>query len=377
VPEPLAFLPGLLWGAPIAGLVPLRRQEPHVGAAPTAHGIPVSIIVPARNEAETIDALLDALTRSTYDAFEVIVVDDCSTDDTAARVATAAARDDRVRLLAGQPLPEGWRGKPWACMQGAQAASGTYLIFTDADTDHAPELLAHVVGAMERDELDLLTLLSQQRCITFWERVIQPQILMVLAMRYVPARVNRATRADQVIANGQFIAMRRTAYDAIGGHASVHAEIVEDLALAQTVFRAGRRARLMYSGTLLFTRMYRSLSQLVEGWSKNLYLGSRQSEGDNRLLRALAPVSLMLVYVCWLLPFALLAWPHLRAVAQAAIASSLVFWLLAFGGMGIPLWYALTYPLGAVMALGITLRSVMRGGGRIEWRGRTYRVAGR
>lgn len=218
----------------------------------------------------------------------------------------------------------------------------------------------------------MLTLTSRQHCRTFWERLVMPQIWVLLGLRYPPQGVNRATRTDQLVANGQFIMVDRSAYDAAGGHAAVQGEVVEDLALAQHFFRQGRRLRMHYGETLLATRMYRSLGEMVEGWSKNLYIGARQSAGDSAMLQALAPFGVMLGFLFWLLPPVLLALGVAMPAMLVAVGCSLVFWALISFGMQIPPWYALGYPLGAAMALWITIRSTLRGRRRVEWRGRMY-----
>ncbi len=339
--------------------------------APAA-GIPVSVIVPARNEAATIEAMVASLLASSYDHFEILVVDDRSTDDTAERVRAIAARDSRVCLVAGEALPDGWFGKPWACHQAARVASGELLLFTDADTTHQPALLGHAVGALRAHGADLLTLTSQQRCRSFWERLVMPQIWLLLGLRYQPASINRATRPDQLVANGQFIMVRRDAYRAAGGHEAVRGEVVEDLALAQRFFRQGRTVRMLYGEELLSTRMYRNLRELVEGWSKNLYVGSIQSTGDVQLLRALAPVALLAGFTWWLLPPLLLTLGIATSAMLLATGLSLAFWALICWGMQIPPVYGLGYPLGAATALWIAGRSIWRGSRRIEWRGRVY-----
>ncbi len=370
----ITLLPGLLWGIPLVGIAKLARRDPDVAKVATAHGIPVSVIIPARNESETIATVIRSILASTYDRFELIVVDDRSTDDTAAQVAAIAATDPRLRLVRGDELPAGWFGKPWACAQGAAIATGRYLLFTDADTTHEPDLLGHAVGAMESDGAALLTLTTQQTCVTFWERIVMPQIWVVLGLRYPPQRVNTATRPDQLVANGQFIMVQRDAYDAVGGHTAVSGEVVEDLALAQAFLRAGRRVRLMFGETLISTRMYRSLGEMVEGWSKNLYIGARQSAPANPVARALAPMALMLAIIWWLVPLALLLAGVAAGAAKVAIGISLFFWMLISFGMRIPAWYGIFYPIGAMMALAIVIRSTLRGRRRVEWRGRTYRV---
>lgn len=372
----MSVLPALVWALPFAAIAPLARRKPDVAEQTPDPDTPASVIIPARNEAATIEAVLASVLASTHRQFEVIVVDDRSTDDTAERVAAVARRDPRVRLVPGEELPDGWLGKPWACHQGAARATGQVLLFTDADTSHAPDLLASAIGGLGAESADLLTLTSQQRCVTFWERIVMPQIWVLLGVRYPPARVNRATRPDQLVANGQFILVRREAYDAVGGHQAVKGEVVEDLALAQAFLRHGRRLRLMFGESLLATRMYRSLGEMIEGWSKNLYLGSRQSAGDRPIFVAIAPALLVAGFAFWLVPPVLLACGIMVPAMTLAVAISLLFWALVSFGMQIPAWHALAYPLGATTALLIALRSIGRGRRRVEWRGRTYRVAG-
>jgi chlorobactene glucosyltransferase len=315
---------------------------------------------------------------TTYSPFELLVVDDRSTDDTAAVVQRMSA-DPRVRLIQGQELPEAWYGKPWACLQGYREARGELLLFTDADTRHQPELLARAFGALLTEKADLVTLSPLQRCVSFWERIIMPQIWFLLALRYSPRGVNRASRPRDVIANGQFILTPRQAYEAAGTHAAVRQEVAEDLALAQTYLQRGLKLHFAFAERLMETRMYQGLAHLIEGWSKNIYLGGRRSFPDEPFQRALVPLMLILALGYWLVPpaalVAALVWPsmaHFRWAALLATALSAVFWMLICYGMAIPARYGLGYPLGALMALYIALRSTWRGGRRVEWKGRVY-----
>jgi chlorobactene glucosyltransferase len=377
------LLPALPWLAPFASLVRLADRRPNLSDIAPVQGPLVTVVIPARNESETIEGVVRSLLASSYGAFELLVVDDRSTDDTAAIVERLAAGDARVRLLRGEPLPDGWYGKPWACAQGARAGAGALLLFTDADTRHEPELLGRAVAAMGRERADLLTVAPHQRCVTFWERLVMPQIWLLLALRYHPRKVNRAHRERDVIANGQFILTTREAYDAIGTHAAVRHEVAEDLALAQTYLRQGRRIHFAFAEGLMETRMYRSLAQLVEGWSKNIYLGGRRSFPQEPARRALVPVMLLAAMAFWLLPPLVLLAGGLGADAGALARPALVaaglsalFWGLISYGMKIPVAYGLLYPLGALTAIYIVLRSTWRGERRVEWRGRVYGTTG-
>jgi chlorobactene glucosyltransferase len=379
----IELLPALPWLAPFTGLVRLADRRPNLSDIAPVEGPLVSVVIPARNEAETIEAVVRSILTSSYGAFELLVVDDRSTDHTASIVEQLAAADPRVQLVGGEPLPHGWYGKPWACAQGARAGAGGLLLFTDADTRHEPELLGRAVAALGRERADLVTVAPHQRCVTFWERLVMPQIWLLLGLRYHPREVNRAHRERDVIANGQFILTTREAYDAVGTHAAVRHEVAEDLALAQAYLRQGRRIHFAFAERLMETRMYQGLSQLVEGWSKNIYLGGRRSFPQEPARRALVPAMLLAAMGFWLLPpLVLLAGAlgaDVGALAESALIAaglSILFWGLISYGMKIPLAYGLLYPLGALMAIYIVLRSTWRGKRRVEWRGRVYGTAG-
>jgi chlorobactene glucosyltransferase len=377
-PPAIELLPAAPWVLPFLTLPRLASRRPNLSDANPASDTLLSVIIPARNEPDTIATVVRSVLGSNYEPLELIVVDDRSTDGTASIVQELGA-DKRLRLIRGDELPEGWYGKPWACLQGYRHATGELLLFTDSDTRHQPELLEQAVGALRSNRADLVTVSPTQRCVTFWERIIMPQIWFLLALRYSPARVNRATRARDVIANGQFILTTRAAYEAAGTHEAVRLEVAEDLALAQTYLRRGLKLHFAFAERLMETRMYRGLASLIEGWSKNIYLGGRRSFPDEPLPRALVPVMLASAMLFWLLPSVTLLMsallPGLDNLAPAALAASIlgaVFWMLICFGMRIPALYGLGYPLGALIALYISLRSTWRGARTVEWRGRVY-----
>jgi chlorobactene glucosyltransferase len=271
-------------------------------------------------------------------------------------------------------------GKPWACRQGFAAAEGRLLLFTDADTRHAPELLDRAVRGLEEEAADLLTAVGRQVMGTFWERLVQPQIFFMMLVRF--PRFERTAMNDRwrdAIANGQFMLFRREAYDRIGGHEVVRDEVVEDLALAQHVKRAGLRLRVRSAETCLSTRMYRSLRELVAGWSKNIVVGGLQSL-PAWLRPATPPVALLTGVALWLAPpvvlllalagsggEALLLW------SGAVCAVSALMWAVFTRQMGAPAAYGLLYPLGALVGAYIFVRS-WTGGRRVSWKGRRYEL---
>jgi chlorobactene glucosyltransferase len=338
----------------------------------------VSVIVPARNEEENIEALLTSLTAMQYPSFEILVVDDQSEDRTGELVARAEPGNARaLRLIRGAPPPEGWFGKPWACFQGAREADGELLLFTDADTVHGSRLLAQAVVGLEAEGADVLTLIGRQVMGSFWERLLQPQFFTLLAARFPRAGIPRkAHQWRHAIANGQYLLFRREVYESVGGHEAVRGEVVEDLRMAQLLVRGGWRL-VVREGRELRTRMYRSLSGLVEGWSKNITTGALQTT-RGWMVPVILPLSMVTGAFLWVLPPAVLAWALASGAGGTALHFGLLttgfgalFWGLASATMrGNPL-NGLLYPLGSILAAYIFLLSWIRGG-RIRWRGRSY-----
>ncbi len=360
-------------------VVEIPSPLPVAGARPEGGWPLVSVIVPARNEAVNIEACVRSLSRSEYPAFEIIVVDDRSEDGTGALArAVPAGRARRLQVLEGLELPRGWLGKPWACRQGADAAQGDLLLFTDADTTHGPRLLGRAVAGLLEERADLLTIVGRQLMESFWERLVQPQVFLAMLFRF-PAFEGTAKndRWRDAIANGQFMLFPRSSYRSVGGHGAVRDEVAEDLALAQRVKRAGLALRIRSAEDDFATRMYRSLGELVDGWTKNIVLGGLQSFPP-RLRPLVPPISLAWGAATWLAPPLALAasllglgGPALQAWSATACAISAVTLSYFTHRMGAPWRYGLLYPLGAAVGSFIFLRSWTRGRS-VEWKGRRY-----
>ena len=338
----------------------------------------VSIIVPARNEERTIERCLRSLLASSYPKFEVIVVDDRSTDGTAAIAERFAAADQRVRLLPGAELAPGWYGKPWACWQAAQQARGELLLFTDADTEHGPLLLPRAVAARASADADLLTVMPRQEMVGFWERMVQPFFFLLLGLRFGSLkRINRNRNPRHGIANGQFILVTRESYIAVGGHQSVHNTVLEDLMLGVRYLEARRRHLFVNAEDDMTTRMYDSLPGIVEGWSKNTFMGALNTM-RSRPLAYLGILGALLLPLVTLAPIVLLVLGAVRGSTPLLLAGSawyafhaLVHALfLAAARAHVP--SAVWYPLGALVTMYILLRSALRGSRYIVWKGRSY-----
>jgi glycosyltransferase involved in cell wall biosynthesis len=241
----------------------------------------VSVIVPARNEETCLSACLQSLVAQAEVRFEVIVVDDHSTD----RTREIAQSFPGVRVIEAGPLPEGWTGKNNAVTAGAGEARGEWLLFTDADTVHLPGALARALAEAKARHVDLLSYSPEQIVESFWEKAVMPVIFAELALAYRPAEVSDP-RSSAAAANGQYILIKRETYDDAGGHAAIASSLLEDVVLARAVKQSGRRIFFRYGGDQVHTRMYRSFDQLREGWTKNLAL-LFPSPGRLVLLRAL------------------------------------------------------------------------------------------
>ncbi len=227
----------------------------------------VSVIVPARDEELSLGACLRSLVTQTGVSFEVIVVDDASTD----RTREIALSFPRVRLVDAGPLPEGWTGKNNAMAAGARQARGEWLLFTDADTVHLPGSMARSLAEARQHDAALLSYSPEQEVEGIWEKAVMPVIFAELAATYSPSKVSDPA-SSAAAANGQYLLISRSAYDAVGGHAAIAGSLLEDVALARNVKASGRKIFFRYGGDAVRTRMYRSFAQLREGWTKNLVL---------------------------------------------------------------------------------------------------------
>jgi chlorobactene glucosyltransferase len=381
------YLVGFLWSLPwiIPPLITyfrLRNSRSLDGESdvPLADPPLVSVILPARNEARNIARCVSSILSATYPNLELIVVDDSSTDGTADIARAAAKGDPRVRVITCPALPEGWFGKQWACTAGAKVARGSVLQFTDADTIHGPDLVTRSMNAMRRTRAQLFTVAGHQELGGFWERVIQPQVFTILAMRYGGTEsVTNATSVRNKIANGQCIFVTHDSYNSIGGHAGVRTSVAEDLMLAQRFFAARKRVVLMLGLNQLSTRMYGSLREIVNGWRKNVFAGGLDSVPFGRIGRTFFPLFLLMPPLLELLPvlglvfaaFGLTTGPTVLVWAAISCAATLIWWVVVYVHARENPLYALAYPLGALVLLYIFLSAVIRGR-RVSWKGRTY-----
>jgi len=340
----------------------------------------IVVIVPVRDERDNIGPCVESLLRQQYpaDRLRVLIVDDDSSDGTLDVVARLAARDRRVSCLRTPPLPPEWKGKTHACWIGARTLSPQvqWLCFIDADMRADPLLMTSAIEAAISGRLDLLTLAARHELHTFAERLVIPCGLYLLGFCQDLAKL-QAPDSDDVVATGQFMLVRREAYEDVGGHAAVSTAICEDLELARALKRRGHRVLLQDGSLLLSTRMYTGWQTLWPGIAKNL---SHMLGGPVRTI-AFAVLGVTAAWATLVLPAIDIAGcasgtsGSCVALVPAALGSAAIIAMHIAGAahFQIPPWYGLMFPISYTAAAMIAVDSVRsRLMGRVRWKGRVY-----
>ncbi|MBN1267990.1 MAG: glycosyltransferase [Kiritimatiellae bacterium] len=331
----------------------------------------VSILVPARNEEENIGPALEAVLAQLAAVREVLVYDDHSTDRTAEIVGAVAARDSRVRLIASQPLPDGWCGKPFACSCLAAAAHGEWLLFIDADTSLQTDAVSRIVAEAVRREVTFLSCWPGLVLNGLWEKVFMPMLNHVVFTLF-PAPLSLTMDLPALgLAHGACILMRRQEYFRTCGHAMVRGELFEDTALARAWRAAGLRGLCLDGQDVVKVRMYNSLGAIWTGFQKNAYPAFRH-ETSFWLFLAFH-------FVFFVLPFAVAPAQAAAGVvsvpAWGAVAAVLLSRAVQARRFRYPFWSVFLHPLAecALIAVALTSWYKCHAGAGIDWKGRTYR----
>jgi len=367
----------LLWAALVAGLGAwsrrwrLERRGDGDGALPS-----LSVCVPARNEAGRVGDCVRAVLALDYPNLQLVVVDDRSEDGTADEARAAAGDDPRFLLVSGAEPPPGWAGKPWACARAAGESKGELLLFLDADVLIAPWAARAAAARLVQDRLALLSLFGTWRLESFWEEVVIPVVGWFIRGVVDVDAVNDP-KSPQAFANGQFILARRDAYERMGGHETVRAEVLEDVRLAEAFKAHAMPCGLFHAPGAFTVRLYDSLASIVRGYAKNLYEGMGRRP-------VLAFGAVLFIFTGTVLPF--LLFPALLAT-RLALGWQLGGWIwVAWTGLLCALillhrvrlermdgrsgWQALTHPIGNLIFVWILLRSMF--GVEVTWKGRRF-----
>lgn len=367
----------VLWALGFFLLPRLRRCGRSSASCPA---LAVSIVIPARNEEQNLPMLLRSIASQSVKPREVIVVDDGSTDRTA-----AIAREHGATVVASQPLPEGWRGKTWACHQGARAATGDWLLFLDADTWFEPEGLARVLAACAAGPTDCssrresaLTALPQVqmertdvRCYEAFAFSIGP----FHAVRRVHEDLSLFFNFNMTVGTvpdglfGQMLLVDRESCRRVGGHEAVKGRTLENFFLAQQFRAAGIPVRSATGRGVLSFRMYpNGLRELVEGWTKGFAAGAGQTPRSVLLLVVAWMIGLMLAPIGWAVTGDSLAWGVVYLLCAAQVG-----WFAR--QIGAFRWFtALLYPVPLIFFFAVFARSAMRSGKQVTWKGREIRA---
>jgi chlorobactene glucosyltransferase len=330
----------------------------------------VSVVIAARNEEDELPATLDTLLAQDYPDLEILVVEDSSTDGTRGVI---DARAPRVRRVDPPPLPDGWVGKNWACWNGANATTGEWILFLDADVRTHPSAVRTTVDWAIRERADLATLAPRIEMKGFWERVVLPfYIQMVLTIFRAP-HVNR-DRSRAAMANGQYWLVPRKTYFDLGGHAAIRGVVLEDVAIARRFRSAGRRLRIAWAPELAVTRMYRDRREMFEGLLKNVHGSDYFSL---RMVGFLAGLVGLFLLPLGLLPLAVLFGNLLLVGLGTFLYVALFGKHMGFARTaGAPAQYGLLYPVAVGFYLVLISTSLARGLRRrpVVWKGRPYAI---
>ncbi|MEW5841325.1 glycosyltransferase [Nitrososphaera sp.] len=351
----------------------------------------VSVILPARNEEPYIARCLDSLLAQDYPDFEIVAVNDCSSDRTGQIMQEYAARDRRVVYVENLPKPEGWAGKTWACHQGYLRARGDYLMFTDADTEHAPDAMSLAVAHMLAEELDALTAVPRLVCNDFWTRITLPGLSTFLHTRFSPLRVNDPRHKTGYFFGSFFVITRKT-YEAVGTHEGVRQELVEDGALGARVKAGGHAMKMVRGEDRIEAVWARDLDTLWHGLRRLVIPLYHQDRKGAHLIAAavffimFAPFLFLSYSVPAFLATFLAAADDVSAIASSVLLGielSTIAVLMAATAVQSKLGvfqspaYALGAPLGgALIYFGFASAIVDAGKqGAVNWRGRRYTVS--
>jgi chlorobactene glucosyltransferase len=332
----------------------------------------VSILIPARNEELNIKQCVNSVLAQNYADFEVIVLDDNSSDATPQILAEISSQEKRLRLILGENLPAGWSGKNWACHQLSKAAIGDVLLFMDADTFMRPAALSATVGALADNQTGLLSALPAEETVTWGEKLIVPIIhwaifcIMPLALAFkkrIPAFS---------VSHGQYMCFTREAYKIFGGHAAVRNRIVEDKEITRLVVKAGIKWRLFDGANILNCRMYRTSKEAAEGLIKNLF----PFFGYN--IPYFVFVWIWLIIVFWqpivtliMLAAGVTIAPKYLFPSLFNLGLSLVIWGIFYRRFKFPFYLTFLYPITQIVVSTVAMFSMVRNlKGTAAWKGR-------
>ncbi|MEO8430046.1 MAG: glycosyltransferase [Acidobacteriota bacterium] len=356
----------------VLALPRLSRERPLEGAVPF-----LSIVVPARNEERAVGEGVASLLAQDYPSFEVIVVDDRSTDRTR-EILDAVPAKDRLRVVTGAEPPAGWLGKPHALWQGARAARGELFLFVDADVRYHPRAVSQAVAFLSRRNADFVCLFPRLETVTFWESVLMPNLDCAVFLG--PAFLANRDRPRWLAAGGGAgNLVRRAAYEAIGGHEPLRTSVIDDVRLALAIRAAGFRTRVVLAKDRVAVRMYHGFREVWNGFTKNVAyaLGGWTGAVFFAIAAAWTAVSILppaVLVLAAAAPSVLGAPPRDLLLAAAAFSGLVLARAILAALSGDRIRFAVTQPLMAAVWAALLVRSVWQRAVRrqLVWRGRAF-----
>jgi glycosyltransferase involved in cell wall biosynthesis len=374
----------------------LKRLMPWPDQLPT-----VTVLIPAKDEGPGIARCIQSVLAQDYASFDLLAVDDRSTDDTGAVLDRLAAETPAERGANGEELPlaprsagvssaapspnstnlrvihipigglpPGWLGKCHALATAAVTVTSDWILFVDSDVQLQPDALSIALSNAVERKYDAVSILTKLECHTFWEKLILPLAAATWTIMFAVSTTNNDKRKADAAANGQFFLIRRSAYESVGGHAAVRDQITEDVELMRLLKSSGFRTRLLFGAHLATTRMHATLKQMVHGWGR-IYSGtSRRRMSRIAMAILLLPIIGLSVYPMLVYGALHHAWLSAAIVHFLAMTS---FLALTYGKAGQPRRYALLFPLGCGVLLGLLGYALrMCRTGRVFWRDTHY-----
>ncbi|MBI5928777.1 MAG: glycosyltransferase [Chloroflexi bacterium] len=334
----------------------------------------VSILVPARNEARNIVPCIESLVSQDYPEFEIIVLNDLSSDETGTLLDSLATQYPNVRVLHGtEDPPKGWNGKSYACHRLAEQATGEWLLFTDADTVHSSASVAQGITQAKKLGVALLSVFPKQITESWGEQIVVSFILDFLPLIAVDLNALWQNGSSTALANGQYLLVNAEAYHAMGGHQAIFNELVDDFALAKQVRLGGYKTAMVSGTSMLSCRMYHNASEVWGGFSKNLMLGLETSAAKKP--PAWFGPLFAWGYACiFVLPFF-----YLLNAPQKRLPLLEIGWLAFLRGC-INFYFrrslseVITTPLAAWSVMALGLNALLRQGKEVQWKGRHYKT---
>lgn len=348
---------------------------------PFEHAPPVTILIPAKDEGPAIKRCIDSALAQDYPNFNIIAINDRSTDDTGAILDELATHYPRLRVIHIVPgtLPQGWLGKCHALHVGAarlDAPGPQWLLFVDSDVTLAPNALSTGISIATQREYDAVSILTTVECHSFLERLLLPPLAAAWSIMHTISWTNEDTRKTSAYANGQFFLIRRAAYEKVGGHASVKDQITEDVELMRLLKSNDCIVRLFMGAHLAATRMHSTMKQMFNGWGR-IYSGTARRKPWRILTAIIFEITAIFSVYPALVYGILQAATHQRYAWLAASITHYVlltlFLMIVYRWSGNRIRYALLAPLSAAIMLAIFIFSLNKcRTGRISWRGTEF-----